>query len=225
MGVIGPNGAGKTTIFNLITGFTAPTHGEIFFEDQKISGLKSYEIARKGIFRTFQTVHLFPELTVLENILVGAQLHLESNLLSTALDLPSFRNREARINERARSVLELFNIANLSDSVAGDLAYGTQRILEIARAVAAGPKLILLDEPVAGMNYEESSILAQTLRRVKQQRDVTIVLVEHDMGFVMNLCDRLVVMNYGKRIATGTPDEIKSNPEVVEAYLGSEKAC
>ena len=224
VGIIGPNGAGKTTIFNLITGLlTSEPKSKITFLDEDITLTPSYKIARKGISRTFQKIQLFSHLSVLENVVIGAQKNNESGFLSTMFNGPKFRENEQRIKEYAISILELFHISDLYNQIAGDLPYGTQRMVEIARAMASKPKLILLDEPVAGMNSEESISLSENIKDMKKRFKVTILLVEHDMSFVMGLCERIIVVNYGVKIAEGEPEKIRNHQGVIEAYLGRQK--
>lgn len=224
VGIIGPNGAGKTTIFNLLTGLLNPEpKSKITFLNENITFMPSYKIARKGISRTFQKIKLFSNLTVLENVLIGAQKNNESEFLSTMFSGSNFRKNEQRIREYAIHILELFHISDLQNQIARDLPYGTQRIVEIARAIASKPKLILLDEPVAGMNAEESLFLSENIKDIRKKFKVTILLVEHDMSFVMNLCERIIVMNYGVKIAEGEPEKIRNNQGVIEAYLGRQK--
>ncbi len=221
IGLIGPNGAGKTTVFNLITGLLKPERGSsIVFLNEDITNMKSYKIARKGIARTFQKIQLFSNLSVLENIKIGAQIYNESSLFSTILNGNAFKKNERIIDEYAKKILCIFNLYNQKDLLASGLPYGTQRIVEIVRAVATKPKILLLDEPVAGMNAEESSSLSILIKSLVKEFDISVLLVEHDMSFVMGLCNRIIVMNYGEKIAEGTPIEVKTNSAVIEAYLG-----
>ncbi len=221
-GLIGPNGAGKTTMFNVITNMFAPTSGEITFLDQKITGIKPYKITDKGICRTFQNIRLFAQMTVLENVLVGGHCRTKSGVFSSVFRTKSQRTEEDRIRETAIDLLELVGLSNFKDVIAENLAYGQQRRLEIARALASNPRLLLLDEPAAGMNETETEDLFVLIKKV-QKRGISVLLIEHDMPFVMKLCDRITVLNFGKKLAEGTPKEIQDNPDVIEAYLGSEE--
>lgn len=221
IGLIGPNGAGKTTVFNTITGFHIPVKGRILFSGIDITGKSPNYIAKLGISRTFQNIRLFQNLTVLENVMIGAQMHSNVSYIDTLLRTQYFYREEARIEKNAMRVLELVGLDKLRDEIAKNLPYGAQRKLEIARAIATKPRLILLDEPAAGMNPRETDELMNMIKFLKDELGLTILLIEHDMRVVMNICERVVVLNYGEIIAEGPPDEIKTKPEVLEAYLGS----
>ncbi len=220
-GLIGPNGAGKTTTFNMISGTFKPTDGRIFLNDEQIDGMPMFRINRKGIARTYQNINLFRTMTVLENVLVGQHPHLQSGLPAAIFKTPKQRREEREAVEKAREILNLVGIRGKEAWIASSLSYGDQRRLEIARALASNPVLLLLDEPAAGMNPSEKVDLANLVRKIRDT-GVTVLLVEHDMKFVMGITDRICVLNYGKRIALGVPSEIQSNPEVIEAYLGGE---
>ncbi|MDX1805602.1 MAG: ABC transporter ATP-binding protein [Paenisporosarcina sp.] len=221
-GLIGPNGAGKTTMFNVITNMFLPTSGEINFLGETISGIKPHKITDKGICRTFQNIRLFSQMTVLENVLVGGHCRSTSGVLSSVFRTKSQRAEEENTRKVAMELLELVGLSSYEDVIAENLAYGQQRRLEIARALASNPSLLLLDEPAAGMNETETDNLFELIKKV-QQRGVTVLLIEHDMPFVMKLCDRITVLNFGKKLAEGTPEEIQNNQDVIEAYLGSEE--
>ena len=225
LGVIGPNGAGKTTLFNCLTGYLPPTRGSIRFQGREISGKKMPAVTRLGIARTFQNIKLFGALTVLDNVRTAQQLHTQFGALELLLGLGSFRRKERDLTEQAMAHLELFGLAEVADHQAGNLAYGMQRRLEIARALATAPKLLLLDEPAAGMNHSETDALHQMILEVKRRFAVSIILVEHDMRLVMNMCDRITVLNYGRVLASDTPEAIRRNPEVIESYLGKSRAA
>lgn len=218
-GVIGPNGAGKTTLFNIITGIYTRTAGSISFEGRDISGLPPERLARLGLVRTFQNIELFGQMTVLENVMVGLHTRSHSGFLACACKLPHHLREERRIREQALELLEFVGIPDLADTVAANLPFGKGRMLEIARALAVQPRIMLMDEPAAGLNSRETWQLGELIRKIRET-GVTVVLVEHDMELVMDICDAIVVLNLGKKLAEGTPRQIQENPEVIAAYLG-----
>jgi len=219
LGLIGPNGAGKTTCFNAVTGVYRPTSGGISFQGRSIVGLKKHKITQQGIARTFQNIRLFPTMTALENVLVGADAQHRTGMLSALFRLPRHRREEQEGHERAMELLRFMGIHRKADELAANLSYGDQRRLEIARAMATNPKLICLDEPAAGFNPAEKVELMNLIRRVRDQ-GYTVLLIEHDMKLVMGVTDRIVVLEFGRKIAEGTPAEIRDNPAVIAAYLG-----
>lgn len=219
-GLIGPNGAGKTTVFNLITGVYHPSEGDIRFKGVELVGLPSHEIIQMGIARTFQNIRLFSDLTVLDNVRIAYHPHSGYNLVDSILHTKRFREKEAEMTERAQEFLSIFGLASRQNEIAGGLPYGLQRRLEIARALAAQPRLLILDEPAAGMNPQEIDELMELIHFIRDRFDLTVLLVEHRMRLVMNICEWLTVMDFGEVIARGVPDEVRNNPQVVEAYLG-----
>lgn len=219
--LIGPNGAGKSTVFNLITGFYEPNSGQILYKGKKINGLKTHSITSLGIARTFQNIRLFGALSVLDNVKIGCHSKSSSNLLGAIFRPPGTKKEEQWIASHAQTVLETMELYDKRDELAQNLSYGEQRRLEIARAMASEPALLLLDEPAAGMNPQEKQTLMKMISII-QNKGITIFLVEHDMKFVMSLSQKITVLDYGKKIASGTPEEIKVNPEVIAAYLGQE---
>jgi branched-chain amino acid transport system ATP-binding protein len=218
--VIGPNGAGKTTLFNTISGFFAPTRGRVMFDGQDVTGRPQAEIASLGLIRTYQLVQLFKDLTVAENVEVGFHRVTTGGVASALLRLPQFREQERRIRRDARELLAFVGLAHRADALAEQLPYGEQRLLEVARALAASPRLLLLDEPAAGLNLQETERLADTILRIGE-RGVTIVLIEHDMGLVMRVAQHIAVLDFGRKIAEGSPAEIQAHPAVIAAYLGA----
>jgi branched-chain amino acid transport system ATP-binding protein len=221
-GLIGPNGSGKTTCFNMLTGVYQPTTGEIILEGKSLVGRKPHEITKLGVARTFQNIRLFKDLSVLDNVRLSYHFRAKNGIVSSILRLPSYYREEKVIMDNAMKLLEIFGLADKADDYAKNLPYGKQRRLEIARALATKPKLLLLDEPAAGMNPQETMDLLNTVKFVKQEFDLSVLLIEHDMKFVMNICEKIVVLDHGQIIARGNPDEIKRHPKVIEAYIGEE---
>ena len=222
-GLIGPNGAGKTTVFNLLTNFYQPTHGVILIDGIDTRGKKTWQLNQLGIARTFQNIRLFSKLSVEDNVKIGLHNACQSSLAASMLRLPSYWSAEKKAHETAMELLSIFDMQHMASWESGSLPYGAQRRLEIVRALATSPKVLLLDEPAAGMNPSETAELMQNIKKIRDTFHLAILLIEHDMNLVMGICEGIAVLNYGKIIAKGTPDEIKSNPLVIEAYLGRGK--
>ena len=219
-GLIGPNGAGKTTVFNMLTGVYKPTDGSIFLDGENITGKKTIDINKHGIARTFQNIRLFHQQSVIDNVKIGLHNEHTYSTLSGILRLPSYRKTEKIMNEKAMELLEVFDLQDEADILASNLPYGKQRKLEIARALATDPKLLLLDEPAAGMNPNETKELMETIRFVRDKFDMTVLLIEHDMKMVSGICEELTVLNFGQVLAQGKTSDVLNNPEVIKAYLG-----
>jgi branched-chain amino acid transport system ATP-binding protein len=223
LGIIGPNGAGKSTVFNMICGSIKPTSGTLIFRDENVTGLPPHQIAKRGITRIFQGNALFHNFTVIKNVLIGLHLHTNLGLFGFLFGSPSAHRREKVLYSKAMEILQLVGLAGEADKITSSQPHGNQRHLCLAIALAAEPKLLLLDEPVTGMNAEEVSDMVTTIKTLREKRGITCIVVEHNMKAVMDLCDRIVAINYGKKIAEGSPKEIATNPAVIEAYLGAEQ--
>lgn len=220
VGLIGPNGAGKTTIFNMLTGVYCPTDGEVVLDGQVINGIKPFRISQMGMARTFQNIRLFKQMTVLENVLVAAHQHVDYNILQALVRTPKFFTNQNASTAYALQLLEIFDLKHKAYEEATSLPYGEQRKLEIVRALATKPRVILLDEPAAGMNPKEKITLMETISRIRKEFDLTILLIEHDMKLVMGICERVLVLDYGKLICEGVPEVVQKDPKVIAAYLG-----
>jgi branched-chain amino acid transport system ATP-binding protein len=219
-GLIGPNGAGKTTIFNLLTGVYAPTSGDVYINKQRVNGKRPYQISRLGVSRTFQNIRLFPSMSVLENVMTACHRHANQTMLDAVLRLPRYHKDESEHEEFALELLRIFDLERFKNEGGTSLPYGNQRRLEIVRALATRPKLLLLDEPAAGMNPSEQEDLVNLIKQIRDKFDLTILLVEHNMKVVMGVCERIQVVDYGKTIALGVPEEVRNDLKVIEAYLG-----
>ena len=226
VGLIGPNGAGKTTLFNLITGVYDPSEGDVLLKvdgkSHRLNGQKPYVIADLGLSRTFQNIRLFKDLTVLDNVLIAMNSKNKEGFFSSVLRLPTFYNKEEKLKEEALKLLTIFDLQDKAENLARNLPYGEQRRVEIVRALATKPKILFLDEPAAGMNPQETAALTLLIRKIQKDFQITILLIEHDMSLVMDVCERIYVLEYGRILAEGKPEEIKNNPEVIKAYLGGE---
>jgi branched-chain amino acid transport system ATP-binding protein len=220
--IIGPNGAGKSTLLNIISGIYPPDLGDVLFKGKLIGGMQPHRISRLGISRTFQHVELFGQMTVLENIMVGRHIRSRSGFIASGLRLPSVRREDLQIRDTSRKLLDYIGLSGREEEVASKLPFGEQRILEIGRALATEPRLLLLDEPASGLNESETRRLAAFIKRLRDERGITIILVEHDMRLVMDISDAIVVLDFGEKLAEGTPEEVRSNQQVINAYLGEE---
>lgn len=219
-GIIGPNGAGKTTVFNVITGLYVPTSGEIYYKDRLLNNLMPHQITGNGIARTFQNIRLFDEQTVLDNLKISQYSHINYGLFDVFLTTKKFRQEEARIEENSKEILDFLNLNHLADKKAGELPYGEQRRVEIARALSSNPEIVLLDEPAAGMNPNEIDDLNDLILKIRDHYGLTVLVIEHQMRLVMEICEEILVLNFGKKLAIGKPDQLKNDPAVLEAYLG-----
>ena len=223
LGLIGPNGAGKTTLFNMLSGVYTPTEGEIFLEDKKINGLRPDKLSKEGIARTFQNIRLFDNLTVLDNVKLAMNQYMDYGVLTGMFRLPKYWSEERSASKKAREILEIFDLEREERAFAGSLPYGAQRKLEIARAMATRPKLLLLDEPAAGMNDTETKDLMESIKMIRDKTNIGILLIEHDMNLVLGISEELIVLNHGEILAKGKPSDVINNQEVIRAYLGSER--